>query len=130
MHQKLLEKLFSKNKVNLTAPKQQLVCMLPYTGKSLLELKARLRGTVETNIPFCKPNIIFRCTYRVGNLFIFKDSLEKKSLSGIVNSYTCSKCKVAYYGKTFRHCSTRASEDMGTLNLTVNVSKTLKVDNI
>ena len=130
MHQKLLEKLFSKNKVSLTAPKQQLVCMLPYTGKSLLELKARLRGTVETNIPFCKPNIIFRSTYRVGNLFIFKDSLEKKSLSGIVNSYTCSKCKVAYYGKTFRHCSTRASEDMETLNLTVNVSKTLKVDNI
>ena len=130
MHQKLLEKLFSKNQVSLTAPKQQLVCMLPYTGKSLLELKARLRGTVETNIPFCKPNIIFRSTYRVGNLFIFKDSLEKKNLSGIVNSYTCSKCKVAYYGKTFRHCSTRASEDMGTLNLTVNVSKTLKVDNI
>ena len=130
MHQKLLEKLFSKIKVSLTAPKQQLVCMLPYTGKSLLELKARLRDTVETNIPFCKPNIIFRSTYRVGNLFIFKDSLEKKSLSGIVNSYTCSKCKVAYYGKTFRHCSTRASEDMGTLNLTVNVSKTLKVDNI
>ena len=130
MHQKLLENLFSKNKVSLTAPKPQLVCMLPYTGKSLLELKARLRGTVETNIPFCKPNIMFRSTYRVGNLFIFKDSLEKKSLSGIVNSYTCSKCKVAYYGKTFRHCSTRASEDMGTLNLTVNVSKTLKVDNI
>ena len=130
MHQKLLENLFPKNKVSLTAPQPQLACMLPYTGKSLLELKARLRGTVETNIPFCKPNIIFRSTYRVGNLFIFKDSLEKKSLSGIVNSYTCSKCKVAYYGKTFRHCSTRASEDMGTLNLTVNVSKTLKVDNI
>ena len=78
MHQKLLEKLFSKIKVSFTAPKQQLVCMLPYTGKSLLELKARLRGTVETNIPFCKPNIIFRSTYRVGNLFIFKYSLEKK----------------------------------------------------
>ena len=79
MHQKLLEKLFSKNKVSLTAPKPQLVRMLPYTGKSLLEMKARLRGTVETNIPFCKLNIIFRSTYRVGNLFIFKDSLEKKT---------------------------------------------------
>ena len=130
MHRKLLEKLFSKNKVSLTAPKPQLVCMLPYTGKSLLELKARLRGTVETNIPFYKLNIIFRSTYRVGNLFIFKDSLENKNLSGTVNSYICSNCQVTYYGKTFRHCSTRASKDMGTLNLTVNVSKTLKVDNI
>ena len=29
----------------------------------------------------------------------------------------CSNCKVTYYGKTFRHFFTRASEHMGTSNL-------------
>ena len=48
----------------------------------------------------------------------FKDSLEKKILSAIVYRYTCNKRKVTYYGKTFRHFFTRASEHMGTSNLT------------
>ena len=121
-----LDKLFAKNKVKLTVPKLQLVCVLPYTGISLLDLRARLRGKIDTNIPFCKLNMIFRSTCRLGNLSIFKDSLEKNNLSGIVNSYTCSNCKISYYGKTFRQCSTRAFEDMGTLNLTLKPIRNAK----
>ena len=111
------DKLFVKNKVSLTVPKLQLVCVLPYTGKSSLDLRARLRRTIEKNIPFCKLNVVFRSTCRLGNLFRLKDSLEKKILSGVVYCYTCSNCKVTYYGKTFRHFLTRASEHMATSNL-------------
>ena len=49
-----LDKLFVKNKVSLTVPKLQLVCILPYTGKSSLDLRACLRRAIEKNIPFCK----------------------------------------------------------------------------
>ena len=43
---------------------------------------------------------------------------SRKILPGIVYRYTCSNCKVTYYGKTFRHFFTRASEHKGTSNLT------------
>ena len=74
-----LDKLFDKNKVSLTVPKIQLVCFLPYTGKSSLDLRACLRRAIEKNILFCQLNIVFRTTCRLGNFFQFKDSVEKKS---------------------------------------------------
>ena len=70
-----LDTLFVKNKVSLTVPKLQLMCVLPYTGKALLNLRTRLRHTIEKNIPFCKLNVIFRSTVKLGSLFRFKDSL-------------------------------------------------------
>ena len=100
-----LNELFVNSKVSLTVPKPpispQLVCVLPYTDKSSLDLRARLTRTIEKNIPFCEPSVVFRSTCRLGNLFRYKDSLEKKTLSGIVYRYTCRNCKVTYYGKTF-----------------------------
>ena len=36
-------------------------------------------------------------------LFRFKDSLEKKFFYEIIYCYTCSKCKVTYFGKTLCH---------------------------
>ena len=47
-----LDKLFVKNKVSLTVPKLQLVCVLLYTGKSSPDLRAHLRCTIVKNIPF------------------------------------------------------------------------------
>ena len=104
--------------MSLTVLKLQLVCVLPYTGKSSLDLRAHLRRTIVKNTPFCKLNVVFRSSCRLGNLFRFKDSLEKKNLPGIVYRYTCRNCKVTYYEKTFRHFFTRTSKHMGTLNLT------------
>ena len=89
-----------------------------FTGKSSIDLRARLRRTIEKNIPFCKLNVVFRVTCRLDNMHRFKDSLKKKILSGIVYRYTCSNCKVTYYEKTIRHFLTRVSEHTGTSNLT------------
>ena len=66
---RFLDKLFVKNKVGLTVPKLQLVCVLPYTGKPSLDLIARLRCTIEKNIPFCKLNVVFRSTCRLDKLW-------------------------------------------------------------
>ena len=56
---KFLNKLFVKNKASLTDPQLQLVCVLPYTGKSSLDLRARLRCRTEKNILLCKLNVVF-----------------------------------------------------------------------
>ena len=98
--------------------KRELICILPYLGKASIDLRTRLRRAIEWNLPFCKLKIIFRSKCRLNTLFRFKDSLEKKIHSGIIYRYTCSNCKVNYYGKTFRHFYTKAAEHMGISNLT------------
>ena len=122
---KFLNKLFVQRGLNFMVPKKELICVLPYLGKASLDLRTRLRRTIERNLPFCKLEIIFRSKCRLNTLFRFKDSLEKKIRCGIIYRYTCSNCKVTYYGKTFRHFYTRAAEHMGISNLTGKCLKTV-----
>ena len=99
-------------------PKRELTFVLPYLGKLSLDLRTRPRRTIERDLPYCKLKIIFRSKCRLNTLFRFKDPLEKKIRSGIIYRYTCSNCKVTYYGKTFGHFYTRAAEHMRISNLT------------
>ena len=80
---------------------------------------------MERDLPYCKLKITLRSKCRLKTLFRFKDPLEKKIRSGIIYCYTCSNCKVTYYGKTFCHFYTRAAEHMGSPILQENTSKTL-----
>ena len=114
---KFLNKLFVQRDINFTVPKRDLICVLPYLGKGTLDLRIKLRRTIERNLPFCKLKTIFRFKCRLDTLFHFKDSLEKKIRSGIIYRYRCSNCNVTYYGKTFSHFYTRAAEHMGISNL-------------
>ena len=123
---KFLNKLFVQRDLNFTIPKRELICVLPYLGKASLDLRTKLRRTIERNLPFCKLKIIFRSKCRLNTLFHFKDSLEKKIRSGIIYRYRCSNCNVTYYGKTFRHFYTRAAEHMGISNLTGKRLKNVK----
>ena len=126
MYQTFLNKLFVQRDLNFTVPKRELICVLPYLGKASLDLRTKLRRTIERNLPFCKLKIIFRSKCRLNTLFHFKDSLEKKIRSGIIYRYRCSNCNVTYYGKTFRHFYTRAAKHMGISNLTGKCLKNVK----
>ena len=107
-------------------PKRELTFILPYLGKLSFDLRTRLRRTIERDLPYCKLKMNFRSKYRLNTLFQFKDRLEKKIRSGIIYRYTCSNCKVTYYGKTFRHFYTKAAEHMGISNLTGKQLKNVK----
>ena len=74
---KFLNKLFVQRGLNFMVSKRELICLLPYLGKASLDLRTRLRRTIERNLPFCKLKIIFRSKCRLNTLFRFKDSLEK-----------------------------------------------------
>ena len=94
-------------------PKKELTFDLPHLlGKLSLDLRTRLKGTIERNLPYCKLKVIFRFKCSLNILFQFEDSLEKKVRSRIICRYTCSNCNVTYYGKTFRHFYTKAAEHM------------------
>ena len=81
---KFLNKLFVQRDLNFTVPKRELICILPYLGKVSLDLRTKVRRTIERNLPFCKLKIIFKFKCRLNTLFHFKDSLEKKTRSGII----------------------------------------------
>ena len=123
---KFLNKLFIKKDLNFMVPKRELTFVLPYLGKLSFDLRARLRRTIERDLPYCKLKIIFRSKCRLNTLFRFKYSLVKKNRSGIIYRYTCSNCKVTYYGKTFYHFYTRAAEHMGISNPTGKRLKNVK----
>ena len=76
---KFLNKLFFQRDLYFTVPKKELICLLSYLGKASLDLRTRLRRTIERNLPFCKSKIIFRSKLRLNTLYHFKDLLEKKS---------------------------------------------------
>ena len=107
-------------------PKRELTFVLPYLGKLSLYLRTRLKRAIERDLPYCKLKIIFRSKCRLNTLFRSKDPLEKKIRSGIIYRYTCSNCKVTYYGKTFHHFYTRAAEHMGISNPTGKRLKNVK----
>ena len=115
--EKFLNKVFVQRDFNFTVPKRELICILPYLGKASLDLRTKLRQTIEMNLPFCKLIILFGSTCRLNTLFHFKDSLEKKIHSGIIYHYRCSNCNVTYYRKTFCHFYTRVTEHMRISNL-------------
>ena len=73
---KFLNKLFVQKGLNFIVSEKELICVLPYLGKASLDLKTRLRRTVEKNLPFCKLKIIVRFKCRLNTLFRVKDSLE------------------------------------------------------
>ena len=62
-----------------------------------------------------------------GVTVIFKNSLKlvKNGLK-LVYRYTCSNCKVTYYGKTYHHFFTRAVEHLDISNLTRKRLKCVK----
>ena len=119
-------KLFVQRDLNFTVPKRELICALPYLGTASLDLRTKLRRTIERNLTFCKLKIIFRSKCRLNTLFHFKDSLEKKIRSGIIYRYRCSNCNVTYYGKTFRHFYARAAELIGVSDLSRKRLKNVK----
>ena len=82
-----------------------------------------LVNSIESNLKFCKLKVIFQSPCKLSSLFRYKDSVKKEIRSDIAYRYTCSNCKVTYYGKTYRHFFTRAAEHMGISNL---IGKRLK----
>ena len=123
---RFLDMVFIKEETFLTASKKQLVCVLPFIGKTSLQLRSRLVKSIQGNLQFCSLKIVFQSPCKLRSLFHFKDNLDKKIRSDLVYRYTCSNYNVTYYGKTYRQFFTRAAEHMGISNLTEKRVKNVK----
>ena len=57
---------------------RKFICVFSYLGKTSLDLRTRLRQTIEENLPYCKFKLIFWSKCSRNTLFCFKDSFEKQ----------------------------------------------------
>ena len=67
--------------------------------------------------------LVNKTSFRIGNLFRFKDSCPESIMSHINYLYKCSSCNAAYVGKTYRHKKVRICEHMG---ISPRTGKTVK----
>lgn len=57
-------------------PKREFTFVLQYLGEISVDLRIRLRQTIERYLPYCKLKAIFRSKCRLKTLFHFKDSIK------------------------------------------------------
>ena len=50
-------------------PKKELTLVLPYLGKTSLDLRTRLRRAIERDLPYCQLKVIFKSKCRLHTLF-------------------------------------------------------------
>ena len=59
-------------------PTWELTFVLGYLGKSSLDLRTRVRRTIERDLPYCKLKVIFRSKVDLTPWFNLKIHLRKK----------------------------------------------------
>ena len=86
-------------------------------GKKSLQLRSKLVKSAQNNLSFWHLKVVFQSPYKLRTLFHFKDILDKKICSDLVQRFSCSSCNATYYGNTYQHFFTRAAKLMGVSNL-------------
>ena len=109
---KFLNNRFTPKTMIPTVPRKKVRIVLPYLGKTSLVIKNKLRNLSQM-IPTCKIEVIFQTTYRMGNMFRFKDCLPKSIMSDFVYYYKCRCCAASYVGRCYRHQQVRFCEHAG-----------------
>ena len=72
----------------------------------------RLRKLFKNALPSVKLNLIYKTTYRMGNMFRYKDQFPASIRSDFIYLYKCGLCNESYIGLSRRHQKVRFSEHM------------------
>ena len=110
-------KTFFENRQNPTAVDStegyEIMIILPYLGIVTDKIKRKLKKLFQKSLPNCKLKVISRTTFRIGNLFSFKDVFPSSIISNIIYKFKCNSCNAVYVGMTLRHHKVRICEHLG-----------------
>lgn len=85
--------------------------VLPYVSSKVEGFAQRLKKLVEDNFEKVELNVALKAPNEVGQLFPFKDKIQKvENRSFVVYKINCTKCEASYIGKTERILSYRIKE--------------------
>ena len=105
-------------KKSQTVEKEQLLIILPFSGRLSFETRNRLNSCIRNQLPSCSLRIALQSKTRLSSLFKFKDSILKYLRSHPIYEFSCSCCSATYYGETERHLFVRTSEHLRISPLT------------
>ena len=100
---KYLSKLFVPKRIVHSVHKKQVRLVLPFLGPLSFEIRSHLQKCFKNYIPYCSLKVAYQSRSRISNLFNFKDVVNTKLSSHIVDQFMCSFCNATYYGQTARH---------------------------
>ena len=73
-----------KKQIYSTAPKKELLIILPFLGTMSSNLKLKLQTSIRNSLPQCNIKIILKSTNHLSSLFYFKDVIPKELRSHLV----------------------------------------------
>ena len=92
---KFLNNKFAQKPMVSTVPKRKIRIVLPFLGRTSLAIQKKLRELFRM-IPSCRVEVVYQTTYRMGNMFRFKDCLPKSIMTDFVYHFKCSCCAATY----------------------------------
>ena len=111
-----------------TVEKKEVLVILPYHGKLSSKLFMQLKKLLSLTYPQVSLQLIFRTTYRVHNMFQYKDPIPLRFISNVVYGIHCTYCDSLYVGKTKRQLEVRFKEHTNHRNPTAVTSHMLQYD--
>ena len=60
-----------QKKLDFMVPNRRLISVLPYLGKISLDLRTKLRQSIERDLPYCKVKVVFRSKCRFNSISRF-----------------------------------------------------------
>ena len=107
-----LNRLYVPKQIYSTAPKKELLIVLPFLETMSSNLKQKLRSSIQNSSPQCNINVNLKSTNHLSSLFHFKDVIPKELSSCLLYKCSCSSCNATYYGKTECHLNVRSVGNM------------------
>ena len=84
-----LDRVLTRKVVVSTMPKKDLIIVLPYLGKLLLQIRARVNRVMKNKLHHFNFRIAFQTKCKLVNSFTFKDKIPVFLCFGIVYKFKC-----------------------------------------
>ena len=109
-----IESLRKHTASECTVQRKIIYCSIPFCSREVnRNISKEIRELVVRFYPQIDLRLIFKNSFKVANMFIFKDRTDDLLQSNVVYKYTCRQCNASYYGETTRHLKTRIAEHLG-----------------
>ena len=113
MYKQVLDKVLTQQVVLSTVPKREVMIVLPYLSKLLLQIHTRINPVIKKKLPHFNFRIVFQSKCKLINFFTFKDKTRISLCSSTFYKFKCRGCNATYYGKTKRHFKVIMCEHLG-----------------
>ena len=98
-----------------TAPKKDIIILLPYLGLQSNQISQRLKSCVYNFYSFVNLKIIFQNNCRIKSFFPYKDRLNRSQKSKVIYKASCWECNDFYIGETKQQLRDRKTEHFKAL---------------